>query len=480
MLAFLVIFGSFTVFANDKTSEEIAEERALEKINELSLILDGKYFTTTQKPCHNNSCSKCKNLNVTSCDWFVDIFGYSVKKSQMPSQYFPSGRNVKPEGWSCFGFSVFAQWYIFSPSNDGTIGSDVTCVATYLNDRSVKFNYETLTKYARPGDAIRISTSGDDGHSVIFVSCDEKGVTVLDNNYIDSNQVGLHKISYSASYGGSAISKRGISITRANNYDTVSTGTTCAALCEESSVDFLYVDCPIVHVKGRSYTLSGSIISGKIIDSVGVKLLDAKTEKTVFEYTQGVGRRTFSLAGSELDKNTKFNNFKKGVYFLEYTVTDISGYSESLRLGSFSVYDTAHECSLDGIEYVDGKIICTCVFCGRFEVYDAPSYDEDTPSQDNNQPPLFTPDIDIIPPQIDTSAPLNPPATVCDHGDINVDGTTDASDAIYLLYHVFFESENYPIGENCDFDGSSLVDARDAIYLLYHIFFGSETYPINE
>ncbi len=467
-----MIFGSFTVFANDKTPEKIAEERALEKIYELASVLDGKYFTTTQKPCHNNSCNYCYNLNVTSCDWFVDMFGYSVQKKQMAYQYFSHTSVVAPAGWSCFSFSVFAQWYIFSPSNSGTVGNNVSLVASYTQNKNVKFNLETLATHARPGDAIRIKGSGNGGHSVIFVSCDEEGVTVLDSNYLDSNMVALHKIPYTARYGGSAISNRGISITRANNYDTVAAGTSCAAIAEESDINFFEIGCPTVHLKGRSFSLNGRICSGKLIDTVSVRILDAKTEKTVFEYTVSPARRNFTLSGSELDLNTKFGSLKNGVYFLEYTATDVASYTESYRSDCFSVCDEAHYCYFGNGEYSNGKLTYTCTLCGRFEIYEIAPPSVEEPSEEDSSsalPPMFSP-----------GDSAKPPVSVSLVGDLNGNGKTDADDAIYLLYSCFFGGENYPVDVDCDFDVNEKTDANDAIYLLYHVFFGKDTYPISE
>lgn len=464
VLAFLLAFGSFTVFANDTASEgrTLSEQRALEKIYELASVLDGKYFTTTQKTCGNNACNRCKNLNVTSCEWFVDTFGYSVTKKQMPKQYFSASSLHSPEGWSCFGFSVFAHWYIFSPSNDGIIGSDVSLVASYSKNKTIKFNQETLATYARPGDAIRIVHS-DGGHSVIYVSCDEKGVTVLDNNYLGKNLVGLHKIPYSANYYGRSISSCGISITRANNYDTVEGGTTCAVLTTESEIDFLDINSPITHTQGCSFSLGGRIVSGKLIDTISVRILDAKTEKTVFEYTVAVGRRTYSIAGSDIDSKTKFGSLKKGVYFLEYTAADSSGYTETYRSDCFSVCDGSHDCNFSNGEYDGNKLTYTCGICGRFEIYELPKADEEP-----SLPPITAPD-ETFPPVI-TNLP----------GDVDGNGKTDASDAIYLLYSHFFGAEKYPINLDCDFDINNLVNANDAIYLLYHVFFGAETYPISK
>lgn len=58
-------------------------------------------------------------------------------------------------------------------------------------------------------------------------------------------------------------------------------------------------------------------------------------------------------------------------------------------------------------------------------------------------------------------------------GDVDQSGNKDASDAIYLLYHVYFPN-SYKVYGNCDFDKSGGVDSADAIYLLYHIYFPSD------
>lgn len=65
------------------------------------------------------------------------------------------------------------------------------------------------------------------------------------------------------------------------------------------------------------------------------------------------------------------------------------------------------------------------------------------------------------------------------YGDVDGKSGIGASDAIYLLYHVFFGAERYPLNQYCDFDKNGTVEAADAIYLLYHVFFGAERYPLD-
>ena len=63
-------------------------------------------------------------------------------------------------------------------------------------------------------------------------------------------------------------------------------------------------------------------------------------------------------------------------------------------------------------------------------------------------------------------------------GDLDGDDTVTDSDAIHLLYYIFF-SEDYPVNQDCDYDGDGEVTDNDAIYLMYYTFFPDE-YPLEK
>ena len=65
-------------------------------------------------------------------------------------------------------------------------------------------------------------------------------------------------------------------------------------------------------------------------------------------------------------------------------------------------------------------------------------------------------------------------------GDMDGDGEKTCSDAVYLLLHVMFGEEVYPLGNApADIDGNGKVDQEDAIYLLLHAMFGETSYPLT-
>ena len=73
---------------------------------------------------------------------------------------------------------------------------------------------------------------------------------------------------------------------------------------------------------------------------------------------------------------------------------------------------------------------------------------------------------------------------VCGHtralkGDVDNDGDVDTDDCIYLVYNVFFGTENYPVYQSLDFDGDGIVCSEDGVYLLRYVYYGAGQYPLH-
>ena len=187
----------------------VVEYQVLERIEKLTELLDGRYFTTSGNSCHNSCCDKCMNLNVIKAGWFKVMFG-NINADQLPGHTYPDGSKGYPTGWSCHGFANFAMWYIFSNTEND-----------YVESKTVAYNLSltrpNILKHARPGDIIRYYNGGS-GHSVIFVSAEEDGITVLDcNSRINGDSyccVRLHKIKYTGNK---------MAISRATNYVDIPT-----------------------------------------------------------------------------------------------------------------------------------------------------------------------------------------------------------------------------------------------------------------
>lgn len=210
-LAFVFVFSTFLSIGNLNsgaaaytTPQDKSEAQVLQRIDKLVELLEGKYFTTTERNCGDSSCNKCKNANVFDSVWFKNIFG-DVSVSQIPGHAYPNGGSGYPLGWSCHGFANFAMWYVFSTTN-----SDQVKYERVVDD--VTFTQSNIEKYAKPGDVIRYQTTYS-GHSVMFIEADEEGITVIDSNarvYPDGYCcVRKHKISYNG---------KAMAISRASNY----------------------------------------------------------------------------------------------------------------------------------------------------------------------------------------------------------------------------------------------------------------------
>ena len=172
-----------------------ADKNIKAKIDTLSNLLDGEYFTANGKSCGNSCCDQCYNANVIQSNWFRNMFG-GVSVTQFPESYgYGSDANgYFCNAYSCVGFAHFAEWYIFKTSNKSKVS--VKNIGTY------SFNSSNINKYAKIGDILRL----DNRHSVIYISSNANGILVLDCNYVKKSMVAEHQISYSE-YSKATISR---------------------------------------------------------------------------------------------------------------------------------------------------------------------------------------------------------------------------------------------------------------------------------
>ena len=69
--------------------------------------------------------------------------------------------------------------------------------------------------------------------------------------------------------------------------------------------------------------------------------------------------------------------------------------------------------------------------------------------------------------------------TTAPTGDMDGNSKLNTDDAVYLLLHTMFGTEDYPITLiSKDMDGNGKLNTDDAVYLLLHVMFGAEDYPL--
>lgn len=64
-------------------------------------------------------------------------------------------------------------------------------------------------------------------------------------------------------------------------------------------------------------------------------------------------------------------------------------------------------------------------------------------------------------------------------GDMDMNGTLTKDDVFYLLYHIVWGNEEYPVTIPADYNNDGLINKEDVFYLLYHLVWGAEEYPLT-
>lgn len=200
IVIFVILFGK-TEFVHTYAEALSEAEYIKERLDNLTELLQGKYFTVSRKACSKSrksghGCDNCSIYYIAKTDWFKDMFGY-VDTADFPEHDVNSKRRAN-SGRSCFGFACFAQWYVFNTENNQKLSAERIV--------SGKYNREFAEANILPGDVLRLSSS----HSVIVYSVESDGIVVLDCNWNMGGQLNCivqkHKISYkNSSYGGKTV-----------------------------------------------------------------------------------------------------------------------------------------------------------------------------------------------------------------------------------------------------------------------------------
>lgn len=192
--------GTITSFAAD-ASHTVDASTAASRTNALVKALNGKYFTTTQSSCGNNSCDKCKNSNIITKAWLKKATGLVPNSAGlMPEHYYSKSGYVTSTAWSCAGFANYCLWYIYAKKPSDNVRRVLIYSGTFKKSNMDKSGVRT-------GDVIRV----DNHHSFVYLSHNSSGVTVLDSNWDSShhNLVKKHSISWSWRSGTTMAITRG-------------------------------------------------------------------------------------------------------------------------------------------------------------------------------------------------------------------------------------------------------------------------------
>jgi len=287
------------------TPSNIDTNTAYQKIYKLHSALggDGSFFTTTQKaacgtkPPSHQKCDNCELANIIQQSWFKNKFG-TTTISQYPYTYYPGGKQCGINGWSCFSFATFAEWYIYSTKSTDKVTTKY--IGTY------NYDYNNVSKNLRIGDLIRLSR----GHSAIAISWNSTGVTVLDSNWSGNYgcQVYIHRIDYSYSDT--------FAISRATN------STTGPVILKAPTINLTKpTQNPTNIPAGSSLGIWGTVSANGAATTVKGEIKISNMSATV-----SIGANdTLNLQSSPINEDLKFDTLKQGSYTLVITATNSMG-----------------------------------------------------------------------------------------------------------------------------------------------------------
>lgn len=179
------------------TSGEAYSKDAVTAGGKIITVNNQYYFTTDRLPedpnkqirkhIETNTTNSALLSSIIAQSWFTDIFGTGINTSLFPELYIANGADYQYDnnGYQCFGFAVFASWYIGS-NGDTSKPVEVTTVkkTTFANLKNEDIH---------PGDILRANyIDSEDGtnfyHSMIVYSVENTGIKVLHCNYDSSRR----------------------------------------------------------------------------------------------------------------------------------------------------------------------------------------------------------------------------------------------------------------------------------------------------
>ena len=216
-----VIPMSLTASAAD-ASHTVDAATATERTMQLANALVGKYFTTTQGYYGQDRGDECYNEYIIKKAWLKNTMGLVPDSVDLLPEHFAYNGSITSRAWSCAGFANYCLWYIYAQNS-----SDNVRIALIYRGNFNKSGMDSSG--VRTGDVIRVS-----GHSFIYISHDNTGVTALDSNWEHDNKVRKHVIEWS--YGTSMAITRGKNWTdggstppHSHSYTSAVTAPTCTS-----------------------------------------------------------------------------------------------------------------------------------------------------------------------------------------------------------------------------------------------------------
>ena len=204
----LASYDNYIKLCINNIQQEEKEVYIRERMDQLLVKLNGKYFTTTGSACLNywqsgHGCKKCNVQDVVQAKWFVNLFG-NVDTNNFPSHDVDAGRRDH-RGQSCFGAAAFMQYYVFF---DGEHPVEAERIATG------KFSKDFILDTVKPGDVLRIANS----HSVLVYEVLEDGIGVIDCNWNLGGQLNCKIQYHKITYARSAYRNETVYVNRVKNY----------------------------------------------------------------------------------------------------------------------------------------------------------------------------------------------------------------------------------------------------------------------